>query len=92
MPAVHVFRCPMFRYISFSTATTGRRVFALTKRTAFIWTGYANTPTRLAVVHGYVLMINRVHLLISAERAEAPGALTKALGQRYVQYAPHVSP
>jgi putative transposase len=37
-------------------------------------------------VHAYVLMTNHVHLLISAERAEAPGALMKALGQRYVQY------
>lgn len=37
-------------------------------------------------VHAYVLMTNHVHLLISAERAESPGALMKALGQRYVQY------
>ncbi len=37
-------------------------------------------------VHAYVLMTNHVHLLISAERAEAPGALMKVLGQRYVQY------
>lgn len=37
-------------------------------------------------VHAYVLMTNHVHLLISAERPEAPGALMKALGQRYVQY------
>ena len=38
------------------------------------------------VVHAYVLMTNHVHLLISAERPESPGALMKALGQRYVQY------
>lgn len=37
-------------------------------------------------VHAYVLMTNHVHLLLSAERPEAVGALMKALGQRYVQY------
>lgn len=37
-------------------------------------------------VHAYVLMTNHVHLLVSAEQAEASGALMKALGQRYVQY------
>jgi putative transposase len=37
-------------------------------------------------VHAYVLMTNHVHLLISAEWTEGPGALMKALGQRYVQY------
>lgn len=37
-------------------------------------------------IHAYVLMTNHVHLLISATRPEAPGALMKALGQRYVQY------
>lgn len=37
-------------------------------------------------VHAYVLMTNHVHLLLSADRAEAPGQLMKALGQRYVQY------
>jgi putative transposase len=37
-------------------------------------------------VHAYVLMTNHVHLLISADRAEAPGLLMKALGQHYVQY------
>jgi len=31
-------------------------------------------------------MTNHVHLFISTERAEAPGALMKGLGQRYVQY------
>ena len=37
-------------------------------------------------IHAYVLMTNHVHLLISAERPGSPGALMKALGQRYVQY------
>jgi putative transposase len=37
-------------------------------------------------IHAYVLMTNHVHLLMSAERPESPGALMKALGQRYVQY------
>ena len=37
-------------------------------------------------IHAYVLMTNHVHLLLSAQQAEAPGALMKALGQRYVQY------
>jgi len=37
-------------------------------------------------VHAYVLMTNHVHLLISAPSSEAPGALMKAQGQRYVQY------
>lgn len=41
-------------------------------------------------VHAYVLMTNHVHLLISAEKAAAPGALMKALGQRYVQYVNRV--
>jgi len=37
-------------------------------------------------IHAYVLMTNHVHLLVSAEQPDAPGALMKALGQRYVQY------
>ena len=41
-------------------------------------------------VHAYVLMTNHVHLLISADGAEAPGAMMKALGQRYVQYVNRV--
>ena len=41
-------------------------------------------------VHAYVLMTNHVHLLVSADRAEASGALMKALGQRYVQYVNRV--
>ena len=32
-------------------------------------------------VHAYVLMTNHVHLLISADGSDAPGALMKALGQ-----------
>lgn len=37
-------------------------------------------------VHAYVLMTNHVHLLMSANKTDAPGALMKALGQRYAQY------
>ena len=37
-------------------------------------------------IHSFVLMTNHVHLLLSADQAAAPGALMKALGQRYVQY------
>ncbi|HQQ75120.1 MAG TPA: transposase [Pseudomonadales bacterium] len=37
-------------------------------------------------IHAYALMTNHVHLLISADQTETPGALMKALGQRYVQY------
>lgn len=37
-------------------------------------------------IHAYVLMTNHAHLLVSADRGEAPGELMKALGQRYVQY------
>lgn len=37
-------------------------------------------------IHAYVLMTNHVHMLISAGRADAPGAMMKSLGQRYVQY------
>ncbi|MEP6879153.1 MAG: transposase [Nitrosospira sp.] len=32
-------------------------------------------------VHSYVLMTNHVHLLISADRVEAPGLLMKATGK-----------
>ena len=32
-------------------------------------------------IHAYVLMTNHVHLLVSAERSEAPGAMMKAMGQ-----------
>jgi putative transposase len=37
-------------------------------------------------IHAYVLMTNHVHLLLSSNKPEGPGALMKALGQRYVQY------
>jgi len=37
-------------------------------------------------IHAYVLMTNHVHLLASADNAEAVGAIVKALGQRHVQY------
>ncbi len=36
-------------------------------------------------VHAYVLMINHVHLLLSADRPSSVGRLMKALGQRYVK-------
>ncbi|TXI82826.1 MAG: transposase [Flavobacteriales bacterium] len=38
------------------------------------------------IIHAYVLMTNHVHLLVSASDGAAPGAMMKALGQRYVQY------
>ncbi len=41
-------------------------------------------------VHAYVLMTNHVHLLLSADQADAGGALMKLLGQRYVQYVNRV--
>lgn len=41
-------------------------------------------------LHAFVLMTNHVHLLLSADAAEAPGLLMKALGQRYVQYVNRV--
>ena len=37
-------------------------------------------------IHAYVLMTNHVHLLVSADVADAIGRMMKALGQRYVQY------
>lgn len=37
-------------------------------------------------IHAFVLMTNHVHLLMTADEAEAPGRMMKALGQRYVQY------
>ena len=47
----------------------------------------AESATKYGVwIHAYVLMTNHVHLLLSAGRADAPGAMMKALGQRYVQY------
>lgn len=41
-------------------------------------------------IHAYVLMTNHVHLLLSADHADAGGALMKSLGQRYVQYVNRV--
>ncbi|MFZ4536714.1 transposase [Propionivibrio sp.] len=38
-------------------------------------------------IHAYVLMTNHVHLLVSSRSTDGAGALMKALGQRYVQYA-----
>ena len=37
-------------------------------------------------IHAYALLTNPVHLLMSAERSDAPGAWMKALVQRYVQH------
>lgn len=37
-------------------------------------------------IHAFVLMTNHLHLLVSADKTEAIGAMMKALGQRYVQY------
>ncbi len=37
-------------------------------------------------VHAYVLMSNHVHILASPLHAGAPGAMMKALGERYVPY------
>jgi putative transposase len=49
------------------------------------WLGeYADAHACL--IHGYVLMTNHVHLLLSSSSAQGPGRLMKALGQRYVQY------
>lgn len=39
------------------------------------------------IIHAYVLMTNHVHLLVSPGSGDGVGALMKALGQRYVQYA-----
>ena len=36
-------------------------------------------------IHGYVLMTNHVHLLVSAEIAGAVSRMTQALGRRYVR-------
>lgn len=52
---------------------------------------YLDTMSRYADetgcrVHAYVLMTNHVHVLLSFDRAEAPGALMKAVGQRYVRH------
>ena len=36
-------------------------------------------------VHAYVLMTNHVHLLVSAERGDAPAAMMKALARNWVE-------
>ncbi len=38
------------------------------------------------LIHGYVLMTNHVHLLITPSDKDSVGQLMKHLGQRYVQY------
>jgi putative transposase len=37
-------------------------------------------------VHGYVLMTNHVHMLLTPDRDDSVSVLMKHLGQRYVQY------
>lgn len=37
-------------------------------------------------IHAYVLMTNRVHLLLTPEKPESAVLMMKHLGQRYVQY------
>jgi len=36
-------------------------------------------------IHGYVLMTNHVHILLTPKEKESVGQLMKRLGQRYVQ-------
>ncbi len=38
------------------------------------------------LIHGYVLMTNHVHLLLTPREKESASQLMKRLGQRYVQY------
>ena len=38
------------------------------------------------MIHGYVLMTNHVHLLLTPSAKESVGQLMKRIGQRYVQY------
>jgi len=38
------------------------------------------------LIHGYVLMTNHVHLLLTPKYKQSAGQLMKRLGQRYVQY------
>ncbi|MES2259159.1 MAG: transposase [Pseudomonadota bacterium] len=49
------------------------------------WLGAYSVSTGCRL-HAYVLMSNHIHLLISADTVEAPGALMKLLGQDYAQY------
>jgi putative transposase len=45
-----------------------------------------NAARQHCFIHAYVLMTNHVHLVLSAEEAEAPAGLMKAQNQRYVCY------
>lgn len=38
------------------------------------------------LIHAYILMSNHVHLLITPRDTAAPGAMMKAVGERYVRY------
>jgi len=49
------------------------------------WLGEALAEARCAL-HGYVLMTNHVHLLLTPKKAEAVPHLIISLGRRYVQY------
>lgn len=44
------------------------------------------TRKREIALHAYCLMTNHVHLLLSAQSAEALGGLMQDMGRRYVQY------
>ncbi len=46
----------------------------------------AQAPRARCRVHAYVLMPDHVHLLLTPEESQGPGALMKAVSQRYVQY------
>ena len=37
-------------------------------------------------IHGYVLMTNHLHLLLTPKKSDSAGNLMKLVGQRYVQY------
>lgn len=55
------------------------------RRSYLDWLGEL-APALGCALHAYVLMTNHVHLLLTPDRADAPAALMKALGQRYTQY------
>lgn len=77
----------MSRFTSSSVAITGRPAFFADADYLVYLDWLAEYADQTGCrVHAYVLMTNHVHLLISADRTGAPGALMKALGQRYVQY------
>ena len=46
----------------------------------------AYAPVSGCAVHGYVLMTNHVHLLLTPSSAAGPSRFMKRLGQRYTQY------